>query len=53
MHITFFRKIENYLHIKQNIFQNIVSADDNFLKLSVKDYVSELQAKSHQSNKYI
>ena len=44
----FFRKIENYLHIKQNIFQNIVSADDNFLKLSVKDYVAELQAKSHQ-----
>ena len=44
----FFRRIENYLHIKQNIFQNIVTDNDNFLALSVKDYVSELQAKSHQ-----
>ena len=44
----FFRRIENYLHIKQNIFQNNVTDDDSFLKLSVKDYGSELQAKSHQ-----
>ena len=44
----FFRRIENYLHIKQNIFQNIVTDDDNFLKLSIKDYVLELQSKSHQ-----
>ena len=44
----FFRRIENYLHIKQNIFQNIVTDDDNFLKLSVNNYTLELQTRSRQ-----
>ena len=44
----FFRRIENYLHIKQNIFQNIVTENDNFLRLSINDYESELHTKSHQ-----
>ena len=44
----FFRKVENYLHIKQNILQNIVSVDDNFLKLSINNYILQLQTRSHE-----
>ena len=42
----YYRKIENYLHIKQNTFQNTVSDNDLFLKTIDPDYFAQLQKKS-------
>ena len=41
----FFRKVENYLHIKKNIFQNIVSIEDEFLKISINNFSQVLDEK--------
>ena len=42
----YYRKIENYLHIKQNTFQNTVSENDIFLKMIDPNYFGQLQKKS-------
>ena len=42
----FYRKIENYLHIKLNVFQNIVENNDPFLKEVHPNYFEELQVMS-------
>ena len=42
----FYRKIENYLHIKLNVFQNIVEKNDSFLKKVHDNYFQELQDNS-------
>ena len=42
----FYRKIENYLHIKQNTFQNNVSKNDDFLTIIDPNYYDHLLEKS-------
>jgi len=42
----FYRKIENYLHIKQNTFQNNVSKNDDFLSIIDPNYYDQLVEKS-------
>ena len=41
----YFRKIENYLHLKQNTFQNIVTEDDPYLREVFNNYYTELTSK--------
>ncbi|MDB0031948.1 nucleotidyltransferase domain-containing protein [Alphaproteobacteria bacterium] len=41
----YFRKIENYLHLKQNTFQNFVHEDDPYLKKVSHNYYEELMSK--------
>ena len=41
----YFRKIENYLHLKQNTFQNIVNEDDPYLREVSNNYYEELVSK--------
>ena len=41
----YFRKIENYLHLKQNTFQNIVNEDDPYLREVSNNYYEELISK--------
>ena len=39
----FYRKVENYLHIKLNVFQNIVEKNDSFLEQAHPNYYQDLQ----------
>ena len=41
----YFRKIENYLHLKQNTFQNIVNEDDPYLREVSNNYYEELTSR--------
>ena len=41
----YFRKIENYLNLKQNTFQNIVNEDDPYLREVSNNYYEELISK--------
>ena len=41
----YYRKIENYLHLKQNTFQNIVNEEDPYLREVSNNYYEELTSK--------
>ena len=39
----YFRKIENYLHIKQNTFQNLLGSEENYLKAILGNYTITIE----------
>jgi len=44
----YFRKIENYLHIKKNTFQNIIDSNENYLNLVLNNFSNKLE--NHKSD---